>query len=83
MQDETETIRRAMTEKINAEAADRAALEREHGQVWNSNELQEEFWVSGFMAPFVVVTRKSDGQAGSLMFQHSPRFYFGWTPDKG
>jgi hypothetical protein len=28
------------------------------------------------MAPFVVVRRLSDGQKGSLEFQHHPRFYF-------
>jgi hypothetical protein len=28
------------------------------------------------MAPFVVVRRRSDGQEGSLMFQHWPRYYF-------
>ena len=34
----------------------------------------------GFMAPYVVVRRKSDGQRGSLMFQHDPRFYFSFDP---
>ena len=34
--------------------------------------------VIGFSAPFVVVTRKSDGKRGSLEFTHSPRFYFGF-----
>ena len=32
--------------------------------------------VLGFLAPFVVVRRKSDGRKGSLTFSHSPRFYF-------
>ena len=36
--------------------------------------------VIGFSAPLVVVSRKSDGQKGSLMFQASPRFYFGFEP---
>jgi hypothetical protein len=45
--------------------------------------LQEEFEVLGFVAPFVVVRRKSDGQKGSLMFQHRPRFYFSFRPDAG
>jgi len=36
------------------------------------------FDVLGFMAPVVVVRRKSDGQKGSLFFQHHPRFYFGF-----
>ena len=36
----------------------------------------------GFTAPLVVVRRKSDGQKGSLMFQASPRFYFGFEPHR-
>lgn len=78
MTDPTESVRRAMVAEINAEAASRAALEAAHGQVWDTSELQQDFTVHGFMAPFVVATRKSDGVKGSLMFQHSPRFYFGW-----
>ena len=36
----------------------------------------------GFSAPLVVVRRKSDNQKGSLMFQASPRFYFGFEPHR-
>ncbi len=46
------------------------------GSVWNTEELQEEFTVVGFGAPFVSVVRKSDGVKGSMEFQHMPRFYF-------
>ncbi len=35
----------------------------------------------GFLAPFVVVRRKADGQLGSLEFQHEPRLYFHFEPD--
>ena len=73
MTDETETIRRDMLVEINAS---REALEAKHGQVWNTDELRQEYDVVGFMAPLVVVRRMSDGVKGSLMFQHSPRFYF-------
>jgi hypothetical protein len=38
--------------------------------------LSEDFVVLGFMAPYVGVERKCDGQKGSMEFQHSPRFYF-------
>jgi hypothetical protein len=44
-------------------------------------EMSAEFTVHSFAAPFVIVTRKSDGQRGTLEFTHSPRFYFGFTPD--
>lgn len=81
MSDPTETIRREMVAEVNAEPGSREYLEVNHGQVWNTSELQEEFEVIGFAAPLVVATRKSDGTKGSLMFQVSPRFYFGWSPE--
>lgn len=55
---------------------EREELERECGQVWDTRQLQEDFTVEGFQAPFVVVRRKSDGVRGSLEFQHMPRYYF-------
>jgi hypothetical protein len=39
------------------------------------------FEVLGFMAPLVVVRRRSDGARGSLYFQHDPRFYYGFEAD--
>jgi hypothetical protein len=74
--DPTEGVRRQMTAEINAKQAEREALEKEHGQVWDTQELQQDFSVQGFMAPFVSVTRKSDGAKGFLAFQHMPRYYF-------
>lgn len=76
MTDETETIRRDMLAEINTDPGSREALEAKHGKVWNTDELRQEFDVLGFMAPLVVVRRNCDGVKGSLMFQHSPRFYF-------
>jgi hypothetical protein len=74
--DETEQIRRQMQARINSIEADRALLEHQHGKVWNTTELAEDFEVLGFAAPLVMVRRKADGTKGSLLFQHSPRFYF-------
>jgi hypothetical protein len=75
--DPTESVRRAMIDSGQphrdlAEAKDR----------WTTEELGREFEVIGFLAPFVVVKRRSDGVKGSLEFTHSPRVYFNWTPDK-
>lgn len=61
--------------------ADRAALEQQWGQVWDTTELQRDFTVRAFAAPFVVVTRKSDGVQGTLEFQGRPRFYFSFAAD--
>lgn len=88
MHDETEGIRRVLVHEINSEVqsndknAERTRLEKEHGQVWDTQELSAEFEVIGFSAPLVVVKRKSDGAKGSLFFQHLPRFYFDFTEDK-
>lgn len=51
------------------------------GQTWTTEELTKDFEVLGFMAPYVVVRRRSDGKKGSLEFTHSPRVYFGWVED--
>jgi hypothetical protein len=80
MTDSTESIRRSMVAEINHEPGSREDLEAKHGQVWSTDQLSEEFSVIGFMAPIVVAIRNSDGVKGSLMFQHSPRFYFGFQP---
>lgn len=80
MSDPTEAVRKELLVTINADPGSREALEVEHGQVWDTRQLGEDFDVLGFMAPVVVVRRKSDGQKGSLYFQHSPRFYFDFQP---
>ena len=80
MTDQTESIRKEMVAEINAQPGSRAYLEAKHGQVWDTSELSDDFDVIGFMAPVVAVIRKSDRQKGSLYFQHSPRFYFSFSP---
>ena len=82
MTDPTEPVRRIMVEQINNNATEREALEAKHGQVWDTAELQRDFEVQGFMAPFVVVRRKSDGKVGSLTFQHMPRYYWGFEGEQ-
>ena len=81
MSDPTEAIRRQEVAEINAQTGSREALVIQHGQVWTTAELQQEFEALGFMAPYIVVRRKSDGVRGSLKFQHSPRLYFGFQPE--
>ena len=81
MFDETEAIRRNLVAEINLVPGSREALEAAHGKVYDTSELQEEFQALGFMAPFIIVCRRSDGVRGSLMFQNSPRFYYGFKPE--
>jgi hypothetical protein len=80
MPDPTESVRRQLVAQINAQPGSREALEAEHGQVWDTSQMSEDFEAIGFAAPLVVVRRRSDGVKGSLMFQHNPRFYFRFEP---
>jgi len=73
MTDSTESIRREMLE-TNQPFVDLASAQ----DVWTTDEMPAEFTVHAFAAPFVIVTRKSDGQKGCLEFTHSPRRYFGF-----
>jgi hypothetical protein len=87
----TETARRASTNDKNGGGmkrkilsmatkmtlrSDREDLEDKVGRVWDTDELQVDFEVKGFAAPYVVVTQKSTGRTGSLLFQNNPRLYF-------
>ena len=85
--DETEEIRRSRLAAINRTVethdptTERQRLEAQYSQVWDTAQLAEDFEVLGFMAPYIVVLRKSDGRKGSLEFQHLPRFYFNFALD--
>jgi len=76
MTDPTEATRRVMVAIDALTPTPRELLENEYGQVWDTDQMQEDFTVSGFMAPYVGVTRKSDGAKGLIRFQARPRFYF-------
>jgi hypothetical protein len=77
MTDHTEELRRAMLAD-DQPLRDLAAAD----QRWTTEELQQEFTVLSFAAPFVVVRRKADGVHGSMEFTHFPRFYFNFVADR-
>jgi hypothetical protein len=77
MTDKTESFRREMLE-TGQPYVDLARAD----QRWTTDEVRELFVVHSFMAPFCIVTRKSDGVKGILEFTHSPRFYFNFVPDR-
>ena len=81
-QDPTETMRRLMVAGINASESTREDLEKAFGKgnVFDTAELRSEFNVISFLAPFVLVRRKSDETEGTLVFQDRPRFYFDFIP---
>jgi hypothetical protein len=68
MSDPTEPIWRGMIE--NAEPV--ADLAADRGQTWTTAQLQADFEVLSFVAPFMVVRRRKDGQLDSLEFTHEP-----------
>ena len=81
--DPTEPVRRAMiAEQQMIGPLTRDELAAVHGDVYDTAELARKFRVKSFMAPFVVVERLIDGKLGTLEFQHYPRFYYGFTPDR-
>jgi hypothetical protein len=80
--DDSENLRRQLLAEISAEPGSRQALEAEHGHVWDTQQLGQDFEVLGFLAPFVVVRRRSDGVKGSMTFQHMPRLYYGFVEDR-
>ena len=84
MADTTAGLRRMMIDVINREPASREVIEMAYGEddVWDTKELQKTFEVVGFAAPFCMVKKKSTGETGTIMFQHTPRFYFGFVPTK-
>lgn len=81
MPDPTESIRRQQVAEINAEPGSREYLEAKHGEVWDTTQLQQRFTVLGFLSPYCVVMDRESGKKGSVMFQASPRYYFGFKPE--
>jgi hypothetical protein len=76
MSDPTEGLRREML----LSGQPQHDLERANEKL-TTDQLREQYDVLGFLAPFVVVRRKSDGAKGSMEFTHNPRFYFNFVPD--
>lgn len=82
-EDPTEEWRRDRfaTNNVAVEVFTREQLAARVGETWDTTELQRDYEVHSFLAPFVRVKRKSDSAMGWLEFGHHPRLYWGWTPD--
>jgi hypothetical protein len=78
--DPTEAARRARQSYLETNGTSREELQAQYGQVWDTAGLTKDFEVIGFLAPLVVVKRRSDGKKGSLEFVQTPRFYFNFRP---
>jgi len=61
--------------------AKRYILEQ-YPQVWDTQEVQKEFKITSFLAPFCAAIRRADNVKGSLEFGDYPgRVYFNWMED--
>ena len=78
MNDSTEGARRVQQAAANA-LPDEAL---KGAETWDTEALQRDFEVIGFLAPYVVVVRRSDGVRGTLCFRHHPRVYFDFRPER-
>lgn len=58
----------------------RQALEAAYGQVWDEQQLAQEFKVTAIIFPQVVVVRLADSQVGTMTCQNLPRFYHSFKP---
>jgi hypothetical protein len=56
-------------------------VETSEKTTWTTEELQRDFDVLWFAAPYVMVVRKSDSVRGSLEFNGHPRVYFEFRED--
>lgn len=81
MSDPTEALRKLRIVELNSGDPNREALAERYGQVWSTEEMSQDFDALGFMAPYIIVRRKSDGVRGSLEFCHSPRLYFNFEAE--
>jgi hypothetical protein len=60
----------------------RAMLLRTNHDVWSNEELLEKFEVTSVDPPYVHVTKKADGQRGTVAFIDTPRLYFAFQPEE-
>lgn len=74
--------RMMMLEAINRVPRSRDQIEEHMADVWDPDELRERFEVLGFRAPFAVVQDRKTGVRGSVLFQNTPRYYFGFSPER-
>lgn len=70
--DYVDVLRAVRVAEINSSPVPEGAL--------TTDQMREQYDVLGFAAPYVVVTRKSDGVKGTLEFKHQPRWYFNFKP---
>ena len=84
---EATVSRTAMLERISkdegkAKLYQRLLRDYSPDDIWDTTEVQEDFTVTSFLAPYCFCTRKSDRVEGTLQFVGEPRLYFGFKPKR-
>ena len=54
------------------------AIQEDEGKCWTTDEVQDEFEILGFIAPFCAAIRRETKEKGALTFVHQPRLYYHW-----
>lgn len=79
---------RMLKEWINSKPRNREQLQLELSELMNNDtvfdaiEVSRNFEILAFKAPFAIAVNKETGERGSLLFQDTPRFYFGFDPHR-
>ena len=66
-----------------SEAIDQKALEAKFGKVWTAQEFKQDFVVTAFVGPHVVVRRIADNVVGTLEYSRRPLLFYNFQPNKG
>jgi hypothetical protein len=73
---------RMLDRYINDNPRHITALELDYEEIWGEDDVGERFEIYGYKPPFAIAVDKVTGDKGSLIFQNSPRYYFGWSPER-
>jgi hypothetical protein len=77
-----ESLRSLVGEELNHFPHSREELEQIEQRIWDEFQLEQDFTLLGFRRPFAMVRRKHDGICGTVLYQDSPRFYYGFEKDR-
>lgn len=80
MENPPDGVRRQRLDELGLVPGSREALEDEHGQVWDTQELLRDFEVLERLGPYIAVRRRADGQKGNVEADDNFQFLFRFRP---
>jgi hypothetical protein len=80
MTDPLETMYQRIVDLLSRPRS-REELEAVFRQVWDEQQVLQDYEVLGITGDVVDVRRKADGSLGSVSYQDKPRFYFCFIAD--